>query len=70
MIIEKNVVRKVNLMKGRSNVASIILITFEQNEIKISIFRRFLVRQSVVLVHFLQVRIHSISIERQSLLSR
>ncbi len=66
----KHIVRKVKLTKTRSNPVSIILITFEQIEIKMSIFRRFVARQLVVLVHWSKVRIHAISIKRQSFLSR
>jgi hypothetical protein len=48
----KDVVRQIKLTKTHSNPVSIIVITFEQIEIKMSVFRGFAARQSsVILVH-------------------
>jgi hypothetical protein len=43
--------------KTRSNAGNVILITFEQIEIKILAFHRFLARQSVILMHSSKVAI-------------
>ncbi len=66
----RDVVPKVKLIKARSNAVSLILIVFQQIEIKISTFHRFVARQSMVLAHSSKFRIHSIFMGRHSLLSR